>query len=340
MAAVDERERIDASLDRRIGVAGFGGRRATGVDVEQAGNDLEIVLHPVMDLARQPGLPRQPVLQIDLVAGDGGRGAREGAAQRADFDRGRGQRWHLEAADQAVALDRALDRGERAQDQPIHHQPADRRAGHPHQDRQQRQQDLVGAERRGRHRHRQPELSVGDRQILHHVAAERNGLHLGDADVPARGVAQPQRIGAVERLGVRGLRQQIAGQHGEPPAGRVACTRDQADGLPVGVQRHDRRRAGPAERQRRGQRPAGADQRAARVEQGYRRARADRRHAAPASVGPEPFGGLQSAGDLVEREVEAFGAVGGEQVGGGFAIGAVGLGGLQRGQRGDHAQRQ
>ena len=55
------------------------------MQVEQRGDDLEVVLHPVVDLAHQPGLAHDRGLQLGLVPGDGLGDPVEGLAERADF---------------------------------------------------------------------------------------------------------------------------------------------------------------------------------------------------------------------------------------------------------------
>jgi hypothetical protein len=49
MVAMDDRERVDAALDRGIGRRHLLVERPARVQVEQRGDDLEVVLDPVMD---------------------------------------------------------------------------------------------------------------------------------------------------------------------------------------------------------------------------------------------------------------------------------------------------
>ena len=56
MVAVDDRQRADSAADPGISSARFAGLRASAMDVEQRGDDLEVVLHAVMDFADQPAL--------------------------------------------------------------------------------------------------------------------------------------------------------------------------------------------------------------------------------------------------------------------------------------------
>ena len=62
------------------------------MEVEQGGDDLEVVLHPVMDLADQPGLAHDRGLELGLVPGDGLGHPVEGLAELADLLRRRAQR--------------------------------------------------------------------------------------------------------------------------------------------------------------------------------------------------------------------------------------------------------
>ena len=55
------------------------------MEVEQRGDDLEVVLDPVVDLADQPGLARDRGLELGLVPGDGPGDLVEGLAELADL---------------------------------------------------------------------------------------------------------------------------------------------------------------------------------------------------------------------------------------------------------------
>ena len=57
------------------------------MEVEQRGDDLEVVLHPVVDLAHQPGLALDRGLELGFVAGDGAGDLVEGLAELADLAR-------------------------------------------------------------------------------------------------------------------------------------------------------------------------------------------------------------------------------------------------------------
>src|SRR3546814_16523598 len=66
MVAVDDRERIDAPLDRGISGAELRRARAAGVEVDQAGDDLEVVLDAMMHPAREFGMADQPFGEVGL----------------------------------------------------------------------------------------------------------------------------------------------------------------------------------------------------------------------------------------------------------------------------------
>ena len=85
MVAVDDRQRVDPPADRRIGGLGLRRWRAAAMDVEQRGDDLEVVLHPVMDFADQPPLAFERVEPSALGAFDPVDRALEGLAQIAGF---------------------------------------------------------------------------------------------------------------------------------------------------------------------------------------------------------------------------------------------------------------
>src|SRR3546814_4350089 len=82
MVAVDDRERIDAPLDRGISGDDLRRARAAGVEVDQAGDDLEVVLDAMMHLARELGLADQPFGEVGLVQRHG---AADGAESFAEF---------------------------------------------------------------------------------------------------------------------------------------------------------------------------------------------------------------------------------------------------------------
>src|SRR5260370_11485998 len=56
MVAVDDRQSADAAADSGIGSTRLHRHSAAAMDVEQRGDDLEIVLHAVMNFAHQPSL--------------------------------------------------------------------------------------------------------------------------------------------------------------------------------------------------------------------------------------------------------------------------------------------
>ena len=143
MVAMDHRQRIDPPADRRIGRLGLGLGRAAAMDAEQRGDDLEVVLDPVMDLADQPPLTVQRVERVSLGALDAVDRAFERLAQIADF--GSDSKLGRQVQPFAVRLifaDRALQSGERHEEQPPDQQPAEQGRGNPHQHRQQHD-DLV-----------------------------------------------------------------------------------------------------------------------------------------------------------------------------------------------------
>ena len=83
MVAVDDGERVDPALDRGIGGGDLLVGRAARMDVEQGGDDLEVVLHPVVDLADQLGLALDRRLELGLVVGEGAHRLVEGLAELA-----------------------------------------------------------------------------------------------------------------------------------------------------------------------------------------------------------------------------------------------------------------
>ena len=87
MIAVDDRQSVDAPADRGISGARLGRGGAAAVDVEQRGDDLEVVLHAVMDLADQPPLAVERLGHLPLRFLDALDRALEGVAELADFRR-------------------------------------------------------------------------------------------------------------------------------------------------------------------------------------------------------------------------------------------------------------
>ena len=65
---MDDGERVNPALDRGIGCADLLAGGAAGVEIEQGGDDLEIVLDAVVDLANQLLLPFYPRFQLGLVS--------------------------------------------------------------------------------------------------------------------------------------------------------------------------------------------------------------------------------------------------------------------------------
>src|SRR5215213_4016155 len=87
MIAVDDRQGSDAAGDGPV--SGLRVRRpgAAPVDVEQRGDDLEVVLDAVMDLPDQPALAGQSIGHLALRLLDLRDGASERIAQSLDLGR-------------------------------------------------------------------------------------------------------------------------------------------------------------------------------------------------------------------------------------------------------------
>ena len=134
------------------------------MEVEQRGDDLEVVLHPVMDLADQPRLADDRRLEIGLVAGDGPGHPVEGLARaRRSPAPGCCTAGRSSAAVAGlVGGDDVLDPAERPQQQPLDDDPADHRRPEPHQHRGQDDEDLAEAHRRRRQADAQRILVVGE----------------------------------------------------------------------------------------------------------------------------------------------------------------------------------
>ena len=125
MVAVDDGERVDPALDRGIGGGDLLVGRAARVDVEQGGDDLEIVLHPVMDFAHQLGLALDRGFELGLVAGEGLDRPVERLAQLPDLPRRRGDPGEGELAVAGpVGGDGALHPRQRPEQQAVEDQPS------------------------------------------------------------------------------------------------------------------------------------------------------------------------------------------------------------------------
>ena len=126
MVAMDDGERVDAPLDRGISGGDLLVRRAARVEVEQGRDDLEIVLHPVVDLAHQLGLALDRGFELGLVAGEGPDRLVEGLAQLADLPGRSGDPRQSELAVAGpIGGDGALHPRQRPKQQPVDDQPAD-----------------------------------------------------------------------------------------------------------------------------------------------------------------------------------------------------------------------
>ncbi len=66
MVAVDDGKGADPAADPGIGRARSRGICASAMDVEQRGDDLQVVLHPMVDFAHQPSLPFQRARHLAL----------------------------------------------------------------------------------------------------------------------------------------------------------------------------------------------------------------------------------------------------------------------------------
>ena len=150
MVAVDDRQRPDAAADRVIGGARFGRFGGAAVDVEQRGDDLEVVLHPVVDFAHQPPLAveRCGHLALRLLDAVDRRGRRRRAAP--GFPRAGRACGQVALFAGLEAGDGALEPPQRADQQPRDQQPGDQRRQHPHQQRQQQHQPVGGGDQRHR----------------------------------------------------------------------------------------------------------------------------------------------------------------------------------------------
>ena len=158
MIAVDDRERIDPARDRGIGRAAFGGDDVAAVDAEQRGDDLQVVLHAVMDFANKSPLTFQRIAHFALARLDSLDRPGEGLTQAFDLDRRtNAARQDKSTRRRIIGRDRPLEPAQGPDQQPRDEQPADHRGDHPHRQRQQQQQPVAGAEtiRRDRHADRQ-----------------------------------------------------------------------------------------------------------------------------------------------------------------------------------------
>src|SRR6185369_17283973 len=128
MMTVDDRQRSDPTADPGISGARFAGAGAAPVDVEQGGDDLEVVLHSVMHLADEAALALERTGHFTLRLVDLRARAGECVAEVLDFSRRPKFFWQIEgAAPRLVFDDCALQSPQRAYQHSRHDHPGDDR---------------------------------------------------------------------------------------------------------------------------------------------------------------------------------------------------------------------
>ena len=140
------------------------------MDAEQGGDDLEVVLDAVMDLADQSALALERFGHAALGLVDAVDRAREGIAQLADFA-SRAEliaRHELVLGAGLIEVDASLERAQRPKQQAIDDPPADQRGERPHDDGEQDERAFEG------------------RHLRHGEDDERVDLTLGERDAVAR----------------------------------------------------------------------------------------------------------------------------------------------------------
>ena len=151
MVAVDHRQRVDPPADCRIGLARVGRRRDPAMQAEKAGDDLEVVLDPVMDLADQPALAFERLLHRPLRLFDPVDRADERRPEILDL----GCRAHaprqLQRGPGLVPGDRRLHDPQRPNQQYVDQQQAEQGGDQPQQEGQEDQQPVAEPEP-GHHR--------------------------------------------------------------------------------------------------------------------------------------------------------------------------------------------
>ena len=234
MIAVDDRKRIDPPLDRGIGFHRFGIMGRSGVQVDQAGDDLKVVLHPMMHFAGQLALRFQPLRHFRFMGGDILADFTEGFAQRDNFlRRGAHLLQRLQHFARMIGRNRSAQQHQRADQQAIDDEPADRRRRKPHDKRQEEREQSRQGRRRIAHRHGQHH--VGRVEPRRQAAGAASDLRAaGTADDHAR-VALPQgelpvlqggcRIGDAFEMGLRiiGKADQLAIAAADPAYQHVRC---------------------------------------------------------------------------------------------------------------------
>ena len=320
------------------------------MEIEQGGDDLEVVFHPVMDLAHQLGLADDRRFQIGLVPGHRLGHAGEGAAERRNLAR---RAAHSRQVDAAIAglvgRNHALDAGERAQQQIADDDPADERGPEPHQHRRQDDQNFGERQRRRRRAHLHGDLAVAERETDGDVvgagrkrgrAQRHDAIPLGQID---RKIARQQREGD-------GLHEHLAAIFHDPfdIAARIEqeefdaiAARGDPDAADLATRRRrDRRReAGRRALRRRGAPEQGvAAMGAGQVGEPVERPLADR--IGIGRLDDRVARGADGEGIARQRQGEALGMGGERRLRRERRFGAIGVDVVERGEDRENAERE
>ena len=190
-------QRLNSRLDDGIGLHHLRTVGSARLQRQQAGNDLQVVLDPVMHFARQPLLFGQRIAQLAAMGVDrighrietGGKAGDFGAVMAGGAHPQLGPR---RVRTKAIGGDQALQPRQRLDDQAMHREPGGQQRRQPHQDRQAHAEPLRqrrrGAAKRcmafdGQQHREDPHWQHGHRQRHNHLNRQLPAPRDGDQNV-------------------------------------------------------------------------------------------------------------------------------------------------------------